>query len=126
LARNTGLVNVGTDHDTGAFAVASIRGWWRSEGRALYARLAALPIAADGGGSKGSRLRLWKLELQRLADETGLSISVCRFPPGTGKWNKMEHRLFAFISLNWRGEPLRDHETIVKRSLARRPPNDST
>jgi len=114
LARNTGFVNVGTDHDTGAFAVASIRGWWRNEGRALYGLARTLLITADGGGSNGSRLRLWKLELQRLADETGLSISVCHFPPGTSKWNKVEHRLFSFISSNWRGEPLRDYETIVK------------
>jgi hypothetical protein len=113
LARNTGFVNVGTDHDTGAFAVASIRGWWRSEGSALYALAPKLLITADGGGSNGSRLRLWKLELQKLADETGLSISVCHFPPGTSKWNKVEHRLFSFISSNWRGEPLRDYETIV-------------
>jgi hypothetical protein len=113
LARNTGFVNVGTDHDTGAFAVASIRGWWRREGRILYSRSPALLITADGGGSNGSRLRLWKLELQKLADETGLSISVCHFPPGTSKWNKVEHRLFSFISSNWRGEPLRDYETIV-------------
>jgi hypothetical protein len=113
LGRNTGFVNVGTDHDTGAFAVASIRGWWRSEGRSLYAQSPALLITADGGGSNGSRLRLWKLELQKLANETGLSISVCHFPPGTSKWNKIEHRLFSFISSNWRGEPLRDYETIV-------------
>ena len=113
LARNTGFVNVGTDHDTGAFAVASIRGWWRSEGRSLYSQAKVLLITADGGGSNGSRLRLWKLELQKFADETGLSISVCHFPPGTSKWNKVEHRLFSFISSNWRGEPLRDYETIV-------------
>ena len=113
LARNTGFVNVGTDHDTGAFAVASVRGWWRSEGRSLYSLARALLITADGGGSNGSRLRLWKLELQKFADETGLSISVCHFPPGTSKWNKVEHRLFSFISSNWRGEPLRDYETIV-------------
>jgi Rhodopirellula transposase DDE domain len=114
LARNTGFVNVGTDHDTGAFAVASIRGWWRSEGRALYAPAQGLLITADGGGSNGSRLRLWKLELQKFADETGLTIAVCHFPPGTSKWNKVEHRLFSFISSNWRGQPLRDYETIVK------------
>ena len=113
LRRNTGFVNVGTDHDTGAFAVASIRGWWRSEGKGLYAQAQELLITADGGGSNGSRLRLWKLELQKLADETGLAISVCHFPPGTSKWNKIEHRLFSFISSNWRGEPLRDYETIV-------------
>jgi len=113
LARNTGFVNVGTDHDTGAFAVASIRGWWRSEGRSLYSQARVLLITADGGGSNGSRLRLWKLELQKFADENDLAISVCHFPPGTSKWNKVEHRLFSFISSNWRGEPLRDYETIV-------------
>lgn len=113
LGRNKGFVNVGTDHDTGAFAVASIRGWWRFEGRRLYPEASNLLITADGGGSNGSRLRLWKLELQKLSDETGLSISVCHFPPGTSKWNKIEHRMFSFISSNWRGEPLRDYETIV-------------
>jgi Rhodopirellula transposase DDE domain len=113
LGRNTGFVNVGTDHDTGAFAVASIRGWWRFEGRALYPKAHALLITADGGGSNGWRLRLWKLELQRFADESGLSLSICHFPPGTSKWNKIEHRLFSFISSNWRGEPLRDYQTIV-------------
>ena len=113
LGRNTGFVNVGTDHDTGAFAVASIRGWWRFEGRQLYPQASQIVITADGGGSNGSRLRLWKLELQKLADETGLSLSICHFPPGTSKWNKIEHRLFSFITSNWRGEPLRDYETIV-------------
>ncbi|RPJ51056.1 MAG: ISAzo13 family transposase [Methanobacteriota archaeon] len=112
--RNTGFVNVGTNHDTGAFAVASIRGWWRTEGRRLYPQTRDLLITADGGGSNGSRLRLWKLELQKLANETGLAIAVCHFPPGTSKWNKIEHRLFSFISSNWRGEPLRDYETIVQ------------
>jgi hypothetical protein len=114
LDRNTGFVNVGTDHDTGAFAVASIRGWWRAEGRRLYPQTRDLLITADGGGSNGARLRLWKLELQKLANETGLVIGVCHFPPGTSKWNKIEHRLFSFISSNWRGEPLRDYETIVQ------------
>lgn len=114
MGHNTGFVNVGTDHDTAAFAVASIRGWWRHEGRSLYPEAEALLITADGGGSNGSRLRLWKLELQEFADETSLAISVCHFPPGTSKWNKVEHRLFSFISSNWRGEPLRDYETIVK------------
>jgi hypothetical protein len=114
LERNRGFVNVGTDHDTGAFAVASIGGWWRHEGRRLYPDAKDLLITADGGGSNGWRLRLWKLELQKLADETGLAISVCHFPPGTSKWNKVEHRLFSFITSNWRGEPLRDYETIVK------------
>lgn len=113
LARNTGFVNVGTDHDTGAFAVASILGWWRCEGLSLYPNARQLVITADSGGSNGSRLRLWKIELQKLADKTGLSISVCHFPPGTSKWNKVEHRLFSFISSNWRGEPLLDYETIV-------------
>ena len=113
IDRNTGFVNVGTDHDTAAFAVASIRGWWRHEGRRLYPGAAKILVTADGGGSNGSRLRLWKLELQKLADETSLCIAVCHFPPGTSKWNKIEHRLFSFISSNWRGEPLRDYETIV-------------
>ena len=113
LGRNAGFVNVGTDHDTGEFAVASIRGWWRSEGLRIYSKAATILITADGGGSNGSRLRLWKLELQKLADQTGLAISVCHFPPGTSKWNKVEHRLFSFITSNWRGEPLRDYETIV-------------
>ena len=114
LRRNTGFVNVGTDHDTAAFAVASIRGWWRFEGRRLYPKANRLLITADAGGSNGYRLRLWKTELQVLADSTGLSITVCHFPPGTSKWNKVEHRLFSFISSNWRGEPLRDYETIVR------------
>jgi len=114
LERNTGFVNVGTDHDTGAFAGASIRGWWRHEGRRLYPEAKHVLITADGGGSNGSRLRLWKLELQKLADYTGLFLSVSHFPPGTSKWNKIEHRLFSFISSNWRGEPLRDYETIVR------------
>lgn len=113
LRHNRGFVVVGTDHDTGAFAVASIRGWWRFEGRRLYEKSETLLITADAGGSNGSRLRLWKLELQKLANDTGLSIHVCHFPPGTSKWNKVEHRLFSFISSNWRGEPLRDYETIV-------------
>jgi hypothetical protein len=114
LGHNTGFVNVGTDHDTGAFAVASIRGWWRDEGRRLYPRSKQLLITADGGGSNGYRLRLWKLELQKFADETEMPITVCHFPPGTSKWNKVEHRLFSFISSNWRGEPLRDYETVVQ------------
>jgi Rhodopirellula transposase DDE domain len=113
IGRNAGFVNVGTDHDTGAFAVASIRGWWRSEGRHIYPQANSILITADGGGSNGWRLRLWKLELQKLADQTAMDISVCHFPPGTSKWNKIEHRLFSFISSNWRGEPLRDYETIV-------------
>ncbi len=114
VGRNTGFVNVGTDHDTGAFAVASIRGWWRHEGHRLYPAATTILITADAGGSNGWRLRLWKVELQQLANETGLPIAVCHFPPGTSKWNKVEHRLFSFISSNWRGEPLRDYETVVK------------
>ena len=113
IGRNTGFVNVGTDHDTGAFAVASIRGWWRHEGKRLYPKGKKVLITADAGGSNGWRLRLWKVELQKFADESGLTLSVCHFPPGTSKWNKIEHRLFSFISSNWRGEPLRDYETIV-------------
>jgi len=114
LRRNRGFVNVGTDHDTATFAVASIRGWWRHEGHRLYPATTQVLITADGGGSNGYRLRLWKVELQGLADQTGLAIEVCHFPPGTSKWNKVEHRLFSFISSNWRGEPLRDYETIVR------------
>jgi transposase len=113
MAHNAGWVNVGTDHDTSAFAVESIRRWWGSMGRAQYPEAKRLLITADGGGSNGSRVRLWKLELQRLASETGLRISVCHFPPGTSKWNKIEHRLFSFISQNWRGRPLVSHEVIV-------------
>jgi hypothetical protein len=113
IGRNAGFVNVGTDHDTGAFAVASIRGWWRAEGKRIYPNADTILITADAGGSNGWRLRLWKLELQKFADQTAMAISVCHFPPGTSKWNKIEHRLFSFISSNWRGEPLRDYETIV-------------
>jgi hypothetical protein len=113
LSRNVGFVNVGTDHDTATFAVASIRKWWRTEGQRAYPKAKRIQITADAGGSNGSRLRLWKWELQRFADELGLPISVCHFPPGTSKWNKVEHRLFSFISSNWRGEPLVDFETVV-------------
>jgi Rhodopirellula transposase DDE domain len=113
IGRNAGFVNVGTDHDTGAFAVASIRGWWRFEGRHIYPDARTILITADGGGSNGWRWRLWKLELQNFADQTRLCVSVCHFPPGTSKWNKIEHRLFSFISSNWRGQPLRDYETVV-------------
>ena len=113
MANNTGFVNIGTDHDTAAFAVASIRGWWRAEGLSLYHGARSLLITADAGGSNGYRLRLWKLKLQEFADEADLTVRVCHFPPGTSKWNKVEHRLFSFISTNWRGEPLRDYETIV-------------
>jgi hypothetical protein len=113
LGRNAGWVVVGTDHDTAAFAVASIRGWWRGVARKHYPQARRINITADSGGSNGARLRLWKWELQQLANETGLSISVSHFPPGTSKWNKVEHRLFSFISQNWRGEPLQSYETIV-------------
>jgi hypothetical protein len=113
IGRNAGFVNIGTHHDTGAFAVASIRGWWRAEGKEIYANASRILITADAGGSNGYRLPLWKLELQKFADQTGLRLSVCHFPAGTNKWNKVEHRLFSFISSNWRGEPLRDYETIV-------------
>jgi len=113
LARNEGWVNVGTDHDTAAFAVESIRGWWRSMGEEAYAGATDLLITADSGGSNGSHIRLWKVELQRLADETGLQIAVCHFPPGTSKWNNIEHRLFSHITQNWRGRSLRSHEVIV-------------
>ena len=113
LGRDAGWVSVGTDHDTAAFAVESIRRWWNMMGQAAYPEARQLLITADSGGSNGSRVRLWKLELQKLADETGLEISVCHFPPGTSKWNKIEHRLFSFITQNWRGKPLVSHEVIV-------------
>ena len=113
LARNVGWVSVGVDHDTATFAVESIRRWWRWMGRASYPKAKRLLITADSGGSNGARVRLWKWELQQLADETGLEITVCHFPPGTSKWNKIEHRLFSFISQNWRGKPLISHEVII-------------
>jgi len=113
LTRNRGFVNVGTDHDTATFAVASIRAWWRAEGRRAYPKAKRLLITADAGGSNGSRLRLWKWEIQRLSDELRIPIAICHFPPGTSKWNKVEHRLFSFISSNWRGEPLADYATVV-------------
>ena len=113
LGRNAGWVSVGTDNDTSAFAVESIRRWWNMMGQETYPNARQLLITADSGGSNGSRVRLWKLELQKLADETGLEISVCHFPPGTSKWNKIEHKLFSFITKNWRGKPLVSHEVIV-------------
>ncbi len=113
LARNQGWVAVGIDHDTAEFAVASIRHWWQTLGRAAYPGATSLLITADGGGSNGSRLRLWKLELQRFADESGLELHVCHLPPGTSKWNKIEHRLFSYITQNWRGKPLVNYATIV-------------
>jgi transposase len=114
VAANEAWVSVGTDHDTAAFAVESIRRWWATMGAPLYPDATRLLVTADAGGSNGYRLRLWKLELQRLADESGLEIAVCHFPPGTSKWNQIEHRLFSAISQNWRGKPLVSHEVIVK------------
>jgi len=113
LGRNSGWVSVGMDHDTAEFAVETIRRWWRTMGRPAYPEATRLLITADAGGSNGSRLRLWKVELQKLADETGLRIAVCHFPPGTSKWNKIEHRLFSYITQNWRGKPLRSFQAIV-------------
>jgi hypothetical protein len=113
LLRNQGWVSVGISHDTAAFAVASIERWWTHMGRRAYPKARTLLVTADGGGSNGARNRLWKLELQRLADKTGLTISVCHLPPGTSKWNKIEHRMFCFISKNWRGRPLLTHATVV-------------
>lgn len=111
--QNTGWVNVGTDHDTAAFAVESIRRWWNTMGQPVYPNAHRLLMTADSGGSNGYRTRLWKTELQQLANETGLALSVCHLPPGTSKWNKIEHRLFSYISQNWRGKPLVSHEVIV-------------
>jgi len=113
LTRDEGWVNVGIDSNTAQFAVASIQGWWEHLGSGRYPQATTLTITADCGGSNGNRLRLWKAELQRLADTTGLTIQVCHFPPGTSKWNKVEHRLFSFISQNWRGKPLLSHKVII-------------
>jgi hypothetical protein len=113
ITQNSGWVNVGIDNDTAEFAVESIRRWWHTMGCEVYPGSKQLLIMADGGGSNGHRVRLWKLELQKLADETGMSISVSHFPPGTSKWNKIEHRLFSFISQNWRGKPLVSYEVVV-------------
>lgn len=113
LTANKGWVSVGTDHDTAQFAVETLRQWWRCMGSKEYPDATKLLVTADGGGSNGSRCRLWKFELQRLADETGLTITVCHFPPGTSKWNKIEHRMFCHITENWRGRPLINHEAIV-------------
>ena len=118
LAANAGWVSVGTDHDTAAFAAESIRRWWNGIGRASYPRAGRLLIAADAGGSNGYRTRAWKAELAALALETGLAVTVCHFPPGTSKWNKIEHRLFSHISMNWRGRPLASHEVIVESIAA--------
>lgn len=113
LGKNEGYVNVGINHDTGEFSVASIRRWWEHLGRDRYPNTKKILITADAGGSNGYRLRLWKKELQLFADQTGLEVSVCHFPPGTSKWNKIEHRLFSFISINWKGKPLTSYEVIV-------------
>lgn len=114
LGKNEAWVSVGISHDTAEFAVASIRAWWEEMGRAAYASASSLLVTADGGGSNGYRVRLWKVELQKLANEIGLPISVCHLPPGTSKWNKIEHRLFSFITQNWRGKPLVTHQVIVE------------
>ena len=114
IAANAGWVNLGINHDTAAFAVESIRRWWQELGHLRYQHAKRLLITADCGGSNGARVRLWKTELQTLADQTGLSITVAHLPPGTSKWNRIEHRLFAFITQNWRGEPLLTHQIIVQ------------
>ncbi len=114
MINNQGWVSVGIDHDTAQFAVNSIRRWWKRMGRRRFPRATELLITADGGGSNSSRSRLWKVSLQALADQLGLCLHVCHFPPGTSKWNKIEHRLFSFITQNWRGRPLLSHQTVVK------------
>jgi hypothetical protein len=114
LTANEGWVSVGTDHDTARFAAQTIGKWWREMGRARYPKATELLITADGGGSNSSRCRLWKIALQELADTTGLVLNVCHFPPGTSKWNKIEHRLFCHVTQNWRGKPLVSHDLIVK------------
>jgi hypothetical protein len=111
--RNEGFVNIGISHDTAEFAVESVRRWWRWVGRRNYSQAARLLLCADGGGSNGSRNRAWKYHLQEFADQSGLAITVCHYPPGTSKWNKIEHRMFSFISLNWQGQPLVSYETVV-------------
>jgi hypothetical protein len=118
VANNTGWVSVGTDHDTAAFAVNTIATWWQQVGKALHPDASRLLICADGGGSNGYRTRQWKTELAKLAAATGLTITVCHLPPGTSKWNKIEHRLFSHISMNWRGRPLTSHEVIVSTIAA--------
>ena len=114
ILNNQGWVSVGIDHDTAQFAVHTILCWWREMGQERFPRAARLLIMADSGGSNGSRSRLWKVALQNLADETGLKLTVCHLPPGTSKWNKIEHRLFAFIAQNWRGKPLATLQAIVE------------
>ena len=114
ISNNVGWISVGTDPDTASFAVHAIRRWWRAMGKKRYPKAKRLMITADGGGSNGYRVRLWKVELQKLSDEINLPITVCHLPPGTSKWNKIEHRLFSFITINWRGKPLRSYRTIVQ------------
>jgi Rhodopirellula transposase DDE domain len=114
ISNNVGWVSVGMDHDTATFAVNAIRRWWRTMGKKRHPKAKRLMITADGGGSNGYRVRLWKVELQKLADELKLPVTVCHLPPGTSKWNKIEHRLFSFITINWRGKPLRSYRTIVQ------------
>jgi hypothetical protein len=118
LSADDGFVSVGVDHDTAAFAVNAIRTWWETVGRDRYPAAARLMITADGGGSNGYRLRAWKRELAVLAAETGLEITVCHFPPGTSKWNRVEHRLFSFISMNWRARPLTDYQVVIETIAA--------
>lgn len=118
VGANTGWVSVGTDHDTAAFAVNTIATWWREVGKPMYPSASRLMISADGGGSNGYRTRLWKTELAKFAADTGLAVTVCHLPPGTSKWNKIEHRLFSHISMNWRGRPLTSHEVIIETIAA--------
>jgi hypothetical protein len=114
LANNQGWVSVGTDHDTAQFAVSTINQWWQQMGKLVYPAAKELLITADGGGSNGSRNRLWKYEIQQFANETEITVTVCHFPPGTSKWNKIEHRMFSHITKNWRGRPLTSYGVIVK------------
>jgi len=113
VQRNEGFVNVGMTHDTAEFAVHSLRQWWKMVGWRHYPRAQALLVCADGGGSNGSRNRAWKYHLQQFSDQFGVPVTVCHYPPGTSKWNKIEHRMFSFISLNWQGRPLISYETVV-------------
>jgi hypothetical protein len=113
MQRNEGMVNVGISHDTAEFAVGTIRQWWRLFGRRHYRKATSLLICADGGGSNGSRVRAWKYHLQGLATDLGIPITVCHYPPGASKWNRIEHRMFSYISLNWKGQPLRDYQAVL-------------
>jgi hypothetical protein len=114
INNNAGWVSVGTDHDTASFAVNAVRRWWRTMGRKRHPKAKRLMVTADSGGSNGYRVRLWKVELQKLANELKYPITVCHLPPGTSKWNRIEHRLFSFITINWRGKPLRSYRTIIQ------------